>query len=589
MNKGHDNLSERALILAPQGRDAFVAARILGEASLVSELCDDLSKLLRELTLGAGLAVVTEESIRSADIKYLVHWIGSQPPWSDFPFVILTERGAGLERNPAAARQMEALGNITFLERPFHPTTLISVVKAALRGRRRQYDARARLEALRESESHAKRSEAELRRLNETLGTRVAERTAEIEATNRQLLSQIEERERIESTLRQMQRLEAVGQLTSGVAHDFNNLLTVVLGNLGFVEKDLGSALDLRVKQRLSHMRLAAERGAKLTGQLLAFARRQRLVPKPVDLSDTLTNMHDLLQSTLGNSVQIKTSFKADLWRALVDPNQIELAVLNLAINARDASQVGDTITLETANATVGLPENEHEPPAGEYVVVSVTDTGTGMTKEVLAKAFEPFYTTKDIGKGSGLGLSQVLGFAKQSGGGMRIESRVGEGTSVKIYLPRARQIDVPVPSEPIGVPQRRPKGAVILLVDDDSAVREVTASILRDLGHVVIEVGSGGGALDLLDQNAQIDLVILDFAMPGMNGMEVARQMRTKVPSRPVIFVTGYADTSALGDIGDNQIVRKPFIGNDLADKVQFALANGVGNSSSKIVPLRR
>lgn len=575
MNKGHDSLSERALILAPQGRDAFVAARILSEARLASEICNELPKLLRELTLGAGLAVLTEESIRNADIKYLVHWIGLQQPWSDFPFVILTERGGGLERNPLAQRHTEALGNVTFLERPFHPTTLISVVKTALRGRRRQYEARARL--------------AELRRLNETLETRVAERTAEIEATNRQLVSQIAERERIESTLRQMQRLEAVGQLTTGVAHDFNNLLTVVLGNLGFVEKDLGSSANVKVKQRLSHMRLAAERGAKLTGQLLAFSRRQLLVPKPVDLSDTLANMDDLLQSTLGNSVQIKTSFKSDLWHALVDPNQIELAVLNLAINARDASQIGDTIRLETSNATVGPPENAHEPPAGEYVVVSVTDTGTGMTKEVLAKAFEPFYTTKDIGKGSGLGLSQVLGFAKQSGGGMRIESRVGEGTSVKIYLPRAVGSDVTLPSELIGVPKRSAKGAVVLLVDDDSAVREVTASILRDLGHVVIDVGSGGGALDLLDQKAQIDLVILDFAMPGMNGMEVARQVRAKVPSRPVIFVTGYADTSALGDIDQTQIVRKPFIENELADKVQFALSNRAGNSSSKIIPLRR
>ena len=292
MNVGHDGLSQHVLILAPQGRDALVAARILGEANLVSEICDNLQKLLRELMLGAGLALITEDSIRSADIRGLANWTGSQPPWSDFPFVVLTERGAGVERNPAAERQMEALGNVSFLERPFHPTTLISVVKTALRGRRRQYDARARLEALHASESHAKRSETALRRMNETLETRVAERTAEIEATNRQLVSQIEERERIESTLRQMQRLEAVGQLTTGVAHDFNNLLTVVLGNLAFVEKDLGSGLDLRVKQRLSHMRVAAERGAKLTGQLLAFSRRQLLVPKPVDLGDTLANMH---------------------------------------------------------------------------------------------------------------------------------------------------------------------------------------------------------------------------------------------------------------------------------------------------------
>ncbi len=589
MNIVHDSLSERALILAPQGRDAFVAARILAEAGLVPEICDNLPNLLRELVLGAGLAVFTEESIRSADLKALVHWINSQLPWSDFPFVVLTERGAGVERNPAAERQAEALGNVSFLERPFHPTTLISVVKTALRGRRRQYEARARLEALHKSERYAKRSEAALRRLNETLETRVTERTAEIEATNRQLVAQIAERERIESTLRQMQRLEAVGQLTTGVAHDFNNLLTVVLGNLRFVEKDLGSNLDLKVKQRLSHMRLAAERGAKLTGQLLAFSRRQLLVPKTVDLSDTLANMHDLLQSTLGNSVQIKTSFRSDLWRALVDPNQIELAVLNLAINARDASQVGDTVTLETANATVGSPENSHEPPAGDYVVVSVTDTGTGMTKEVLAKAFEPFYTTKDVGKGSGLGLSQVLGFAKQSGGGVRIESRVGEGTSVKIYLPRAVGTDITLQSESASVPKRGVRGAVILLVDDDSEVREVTASILRDLGHVVIEVGSGGGALDLLDQNPHIDLVILDIAMPGMNGMEVARQVRIKSPTRPVMFVTGYADTSALGDIDDTQVVRKPFIGNELAQKVQTALAKSAGNSSSKIIRLRQ
>jgi len=589
LNIAHDSLSERVLILAPQGRDAFVAARILAEAGLVPDICDNLPNLLRELVLGAGLAVFTEESIRSADLKALVHWINSQLPWSDFPFVVLTERGAGVERNPAAERQAEALGNVSFLERPFHPTTLISVVKTALRGRRRQYEARARLEALHKSERYAKRSEAELRRLNETLETRVTERTAEIEATNRQLVAQIAERERIESTLRQMQRLEAVGQLTTGVAHDFNNLLTVVLGNLRFVEKDLGNNLELKVKQRLSHMRLAAERGAKLTGQLLAFSRRQLLVPKTVDLSDTLANMHDLLQSTLGNSVQIKTSFRSDLWRALVDPNQIELAVLNLAINARDASQVGDTVTLETANATVGSPENSHEPPAGDYVVVSVTDTGAGMTKEVLAKAFEPFYTTKDVGKGSGLGLSQVLGFAKQSGGGVRIESRVGEGTSVKIYFPRAVGSDITLQSESTSLPKRGVRGAVILLVDDDSEVREVTASILRELGHVVIEVGSGGGALDLLDQNPHIDLVILDIAMPGMNGMEVARQVRIKSPTRPIMFVTGYADTSALGDIDDTQVVRKPFIGDELAEKVQTALAKSAGNSGNKIIRLRQ
>jgi len=581
-----DHFSERALIAAPQGRDAFIAARILREAGLAAEICNDLPKFLTELALGAGVAVLTDEAIRNADIKGLASWVGSQPPWSDFPFILLTERGGGLERNPTAERQIEALGHLAFLERPFHPTTFISMVKTALRGRRRQYEARARLEALHESERNARRAETELRRLNETLEARVAERTGEIGAANRQLVAQFEERERVESTLRQMQRLEAVGQLTSGVAHDFNNLLTVVLGNLGFVDKGLTGVADARLKQRLSHIRLAAERGAKLTSQLLAFSRRQRLEAKPVNLNDALANMRDLLQSALGGSVAISTIFGPGLWYALVDPTQIELVVLNLAINARDAIAVGGSITLETANVTVGSPEKPEEPPRGEYVVISVTDTGSGMTKEVLAKAFEPFFTTKEIGKGSGLGLSQVLGFAKQSGGGMRIETRMGEGTSVKVYLPRTT-IDAAEASTVSVAPIRRHhKGAVILLVDDDSAVREVTASMLRELGYVILEVGSGGAALDLLD-GANVDLVVLDFAMPGMNGMEVAKQVHSRFPTLPMLFITGFADQSALGKVGDARIIKKPFLGDELANKVHAALRPVSLPSNSKRVPL--
>jgi signal transduction histidine kinase/CheY-like chemotaxis protein len=567
-----NHFSERALIAAPQGRDAFIAARILREAGLVAEICNDLPRFLRELALGAGVAVLTDEAIRNADIKGLASWVGSQPAWSDFPFILLTERGGGLERNPTAERQMEALGHLAFLERPFHPTTFISMVKTALRGRRRQYEARARLEALHESERSARRAETELRGLNETLEARVAERTGEIEAANRQLVAQFEERERVESTLRQMQRLEAVGQLTSGVAHDFNNLLTVVLGNLRFVDKGLTDVADARLKQRLSHIRLAAERGAKLTSQLLAFSRRQRLEAKSVNLNDALANMRDLLQSALGGSVAISTIFGPGLWYALIDPTQIELVVLNLVINARDAIAVGGSITLETANAIVGSPEKPEEPPPGEYVVISVADTGSGMTKEVLAKAFEPFFTTKEIGKGSGLGLSQVLGFAKQSGGGMRIETRTGEGTSVKVYLPRTTIDAAEASTVPVASIRRHHKGAVILLVDDDSAVREVAASMLRELGYVILEVGSGGAALDLLN-GANVDLVVLDFAMPGMNGMEVAKQVHSRFPTLPVLFITGFADQSALGKVGDAGIIKKPFLGDELANKVHSAL----------------
>ncbi|HSQ19760.1 MAG TPA: histidine kinase dimerization/phospho-acceptor domain-containing protein, partial [Blastocatellia bacterium] len=367
--------SQRALVLAPQGRNARVAASILQEGGLTADICGDLDQLVAEIAAGAGVAVLTDDALHDADLRALVSWIKSQPPWSDFPFVLLTQRGGGVERNPDASRQMQTLGNVVFLERPFHPTTLVSVVNTSLRGRLRQYEARARLEALQESESHARSAEADLRRLNETLEARVQERTAELAATNWQLVAQIEEREKVESTLRQMQRLEAIGQLTSGVAHDFNNLLTVVLGNIGFIEKSVSQ--DAKLKKRLSHMRLAAERGAKLTSQLLAFSRRQRLEPEPFDLNKSVGNMHDLLQSTLGGGIEINTEFSAGLWPALADPAQIELVVLNLVINARDAMHDRGIVTIETANARIGPPEKPEEPAAGEYVMIAVTDTGS--------------------------------------------------------------------------------------------------------------------------------------------------------------------------------------------------------------------
>jgi signal transduction histidine kinase/CheY-like chemotaxis protein len=586
-----DTTSERALILAPQGRDANIAADVLREGGLVAEICNDLQELTAEIVAGAGLAVLTNEVIRNADIRSLAAWVQAQPPWSDFPFILLTERGAGLERNPAASRETTALGNVVFLERPFHPTTLLSIVRTALRGRLRQYEGRGRLEALRASEAHARSAETDLRRLNETLEAKVEERTAELAATNRQLVAQIEERQRVESTLQQMQRLEAIGQLTSGVAHDFNNLLTVVLGNIGFLEKASTLSSDPKLQQRLSHMRLATERGAKLTSQLLAFSRRQRLEPRPFDVNESLENMQHLLQSTLGGGITIITQFRPEIWPALADPAQIELVVLNLVINARDAMDNRGTLTIETSNARVGPPEKPEEPAAGDYVMIGVSDTGSGMSKEVLAKAFEPFFTTKEVGKGSGLGLSQVVGFAKQSGGGMRIETRVGEGTAVKLYLPRAVENTV-LERSPFtaNLTQFKRTSAVILLVDDDSAVREVTASILEEVGYVVLKVGSGGAALDLLDQNTKIDLVLLDFAMPGMSGVEVASHVQRKFPAVPILFLTGYADQSALGDIGEQSIIRKPFIDDELITKVDTTLAKGGARLSDKVViPLRR
>jgi signal transduction histidine kinase len=543
-----------------------VAKGILNEAGIQSDICRDLRQLAEEVKRGADVAIITEESMREADTREIAHWVASQPPWSDFPFIVLTEHGGGLERNPAAAKLTETLGNVSFLERPFHPTTLLSIVETNLRGRRRQY---------------------ECRRLNEELESRVQERTAELAAANRQLLAQIEGRERVEMTLRQMQRLEAVGQLTSGVAHDFNNLLTVVLGNISFLEKGMAAAcIDGKLMQRLGYMRAAAERGAKLTDQLLSFSRRQRLEPKALDLNEIVGGMRDLLQSTMGGSIRIETRLRSELWPAMVDPTQLELAVLNLAINARDAMEVGGTLRVETSNVTLATPESPEEPPAGEYVAICVIDTGKGMNEEVRAKAFEPFFTTKEVGKGSGLGLSQVLGFAKQSGGGVRIQSQPGRGTSIHIYLPRATMNAETLEPAAKLVERGDVPSARILLVDDDNAVREVTGATLRDLGYVVIEGGSGGAALDIIEHDHNIDLVLIDFAMPGMSGAEVASRVRVKRPNLPILFVTGFADRAQLAGVSEAQIIGKPYLDSELADKVRLALT---GARPSNVVRLKR
>ena len=556
---------ERILILAPRGRDAIVAKDLLCDARLHSEICVDLADLIGQIRKGADVAIIADEALRSSDLREIAGWVAGQPPWSDFPFVVLTEHGGGIERNPAAARVTEVLGNVNFLERPFHPTTLVSAIQTGLHGRRRQH---------------------ECRRLNEELELRVQERTAELAAANRQLLAQIEERERVESTLRQMQRLEAVGQLTSGVAHDFNNLLTVVLGNIGFVERGLVAAgVDGKLQQRLGHMRMAAERGAKLTDQLLSFSRRQRLEPRSVDINTCITGMRDLLHSTMGGSVHIEAQLGENIWPALVDPTQLELAVLNLAINARDAMGGGGRLTIRTDNVRLGPALRPEEPAAGEYVVVCVADSGSGMTDEVRAKAFEPFFTTKEIGKGSGLGLSQVLGFAKQTGGGLRLETRIDEGTAISIYLPRCDVQPEEVRLVHAVALSDAQRGAAILLVDDDAAVREVTAATLREIGYATVEAGSGGAALELLGSPTKIDLMLVDFAMPGMNGADLARQARVKRPALPILFITGFADRAALAGISEDRIVSKPYTDEELRTKVQSAMDGG---TSGNVIRLR-
>jgi signal transduction histidine kinase len=555
-----DHETLRTLILAPVGRDAVVAKSLLRDAGLRADICIDLGELVQELRRGADTAIVTEESVRNADIRTLAEWVRSQPTWSDFPFVVLTQHGGGIEKNPRAASLMQLFGNVTFLERPFHPTTLVSLVQAGLRSRAKQH---------------------ECRMLNEHLEARVLDRTAELGATNHQLRAQIEERERVESTLRQMQRLEAIGQLTSGVAHDFNNLLTVIIGNIGFLERGLAAiGVDGKISQRLANMRMAAERGAKLTDQLLSFSRRQRLEPRALNVTEAVVKMRGLLQSTLGGSIQIETDLHEDLWLALADPTQLELAVLNLAINARDAMAGVGRLTIQTTGVVVGPPLRPEEPAAGEYVMLSVSDNGTGMTEDVKSKAFEPFFTTKGPGKGSGLGLSQILGFVKQSGGGVRIDSRIGEGTSIHIFLPRAHaQAQDRAGAQESDGPAHF-TGSAMLLVDDDDAVREVTAAMLREMGYVVVEAGSGGAALEVIQSGIRLDLVLLDFAMPGMNGAELGRQIQLQRPGLPILFVTGFSHQPTLSEVGEAFIVKKPFVDDELNMKIRSILSKPAANN---------
>jgi signal transduction histidine kinase len=406
-------------------------------------------------------------------------------------------------------------------------------------------------------------------------------RAKELAEANRKLLGQIEEREKAEASLRQAQRLEAVGQLTSGVAHDFNNLLTIILGNLNLLERQLGKlpGITERTLRQLANMRTAGERGASLTSQLLAFSRRQALKPKPIDLNEAITQLQDLLRSTIGGSVQVESMLTPGLWKALVDPTQIELVMLNLAINARDAMDVGGKLTIQTANVTVeGGPQRPEEPNPGDYVMLSVTDTGSGMSEDVLARAFEPFFTTKAPGKGSGLGLAQVFGFAKQSGGGIRIGTKVGTGTTVQVFLPRAFvDTEQPVEVAVEGTADANHDGRRVLLVDDDHAVREVTAGILEGLGYEVLGANGGIEALETVDREGErIDLAILDYAMPGMNGLQVATEIRQRHPRMPIIFVTGFVHMDALKEISSETIIQKPFTEAELAKRIPAVIAAG-------------
>ncbi|WP_186332392.1 response regulator [Bordetella genomosp. 13] len=423
------------------------------------------------------------------------------------------------------------------------------------------------------------------KRARDELEHMVAARTAELLSTNERLLQEMQQRADAESAarsaeeqLRQAQKMEAFGQLTGGVAHDFNNFLTVILGNLETLERTLTSVPG-RTATALAHAKLGAQRAAALTQRLLSFARRQPLQPRRIDLNSLVSDTIEILSRTLGEQVEVRTELSAELWDTLIDPHMLESALVNLAVNARDAMPDGGVIHISTGNVEVGIGRAEADDLLpGQYVRISLADTGTGIPAELLDKVFEPFFTTKDIGVGTGLGLSQVYGFVKQSGGHVQIASTLGAGTTVHLYLPRQDTTGLPEAETRLDgqAPEAR-AGEVVLVVEDNTGVRIHSVRILQDLGYTVHEASDGPEALEQIDRHPDISLLFTDVGLPkGMNGRELAEAARALRPGLPVLYTSGYAE-GALTHGGQLpagvDLLPKPFSFVDLANRIRDIL----------------
>ena len=421
-----------------------------------------------------------------------------------------------------------------------------------------------------------KHAEAALREVNETLERRVEERTGDLSAALDRLQAEVGERLKAEEALRQAQKMEAVGQLTGGIAHDFNNLLTPIMGGLELIASRVE---DSRLKRIAETALESTRRGAKLTGQLLAFSRIQRISMAPVAVNEVIEAMQRLLRHTIGGAVRIDTRLDPGAGHGICDANQLENAILNLAINARDAMPEGGTLTISTDRVRL---DEAADHPAGEFLRIAVEDTGEGMSPEVLARATEPFYSTKPLGKGTGLGLAQVYGIAQQAGGTLRIESEVGRGTSVQILLPAAAAsaLDERAEAHAPDVESGGADGARVLVLDDDEDVRAFLSESLEGLGCTVVSAASGAEGIEALRQ-WRPDLALVDYAMPGMNGAEAARAAREIHPGLPIVFVTGYAESEQLeAALGDGApVLRKPFTLAELASAVEENLAKSRGS----------
>jgi signal transduction histidine kinase len=421
--------------------------------------------------------------------------------------------------------------------------------------------------------------QAALRRANRAL----AARAGELAAANQVLQELIAHREEVEAALRQSQKMEVIGQLTGGIAHDFNNLLQVVLGSLErlrILASRGNGRLDAAMDRMVDASMQGGQRAAMLTQRLLAFSRRQSRAPKALDLNKLVAGMSDLLARTLGESIVIETVLAGGLWCTLADENQLENALLNLAVNSRDAMPGGGKLTIETGNAHLdeAYARQEEEVTPGQYVLLAVTDTGTGMSSEVVEKVFEPFFTTKDIGRGTGLGLSQVYEFIKQTGGHVKIYSELGQGTTIKIYLPRLLKPaeDDDVLAEAGFVP-RGYAHECILVVEDEASVRALTVEMLSDLGYRIVQAADGAAALAMLAREPSVRLLFTDVGLPGgMNGRQLADAARQSRPDLKVLFTTGYGRNAIVhhGRLDPGvELIGKPFSAMDLAHRVRALL----------------
>ena len=538
-------MESRVLILAPRGRDAAVMAELLSKHGVRPAIYPDLASLAAAIAHSAAAAVIAEEVLWGESLDELGRWLSDQPPWSDFPFVVLGAPGVKTRSIGAAAR-LDGLGNVILLERPLHAEGLLRAVKSATAARARQYEARGRIEVMASARVELERE--------------VVARTADLKAALDALQQQAADRERAEEALRQSQKLEAVGQLTGGVAHDFNNLLTIIRSSVDYLRRS--ELPEVRRRRYVEAISDTVDRASKLTGQLLAFARRQPLKPEVFNAARQVESVIDLVRPLVGGRIQIDADIAAQACFVEADVSQFETALVNLAVNARDAMDGEGRLTFSLSLVEHVPAVRGHVEASGSFVAVAITDTGTGIDPTQAASIFEPFFTTKEVGKGTGLGLSQVFGFAKQSGGEVDVESALGEGSTFTLYLPRVLAPAV----TSAGAAEAEVEGdtvqnVCVLVVEDNEAVGRFATEMLEDLGYGTRWVGNADAALSVLArEELSFDAVFSDVIMPGMNGVELAQTIRRKHPGLPVVLTSGYSNVLAQEGRHGFELLQKPY-----------------------------